>query len=36
VQAFTFDEAFFQWFNQLPDLDAADEQKWKDSERSVV
>jgi hypothetical protein len=35
-QAFSFDEAFFQWFNKIPDLDAADEQKEKDSEPSLI
>jgi hypothetical protein len=27
VQAYNFDEAFFSWFNRIPDLDAADEKK---------
>jgi hypothetical protein len=29
-QAYNFDEAFFRWFNHLPDLDAADEKMEKD------
>jgi len=35
-QAFTFDEAFFQWFNSLPDLDAIDENNEKDSKFAPV
>jgi len=30
-QDFNFDETFISWFNHLPDLDAADEQMWKES-----
>jgi hypothetical protein len=30
-QDFNFDETFFSWFNHLPDLDAADEEKNKES-----
>jgi hypothetical protein len=35
-QAFTFDVAFFQWFNQLPDLDAADQKKEKESQPGLA
>jgi hypothetical protein len=34
-QDFNFDEAFFSWFNQLPDLDAADEKRWKESSEKL-
>jgi len=35
VQAFNFDEAFFRWFNHLPDLDAADEKMEKESKAGL-
>jgi hypothetical protein len=35
-QAYTFDQAFCQWFNQLPDLDAADEKSWNDSKSGLA
>jgi hypothetical protein len=33
---FTFDDAFYQWFNKLPDLDAMDKIKHKDSGFGLV
>jgi hypothetical protein len=33
---FTFDDAFYQWFNKLPDLDAMDKMKHKDSGFGLV
>jgi hypothetical protein len=35
-QAYKFDQAFFHWFNQLPDLDAADEKSWNDSKSGLA
>jgi hypothetical protein len=35
-QAFTFDQAFFDWFNELPNLDAADEKKWIESKSGLA
>ena len=36
MRSYTFDDAFFRWFNELPDLDAEDQKTHKDANFGLV
>ena len=36
MKHYTFDDAFYQWFYELPDLDAEDKKKHKDANFGLV
>jgi hypothetical protein len=36
MKSYNFDDAFFRWFNELPDLDAEGQNAHKDSNFGLV